>query len=247
MEQKKKHSHQGHRQRVKTKALEGGIEHWPYHEILELLLMYSLPYKDVNPLAHELIDYFGTLGGVLDAGYEQLNKIKGVGHETALFLSLLPDIFTKYTASKNVDTITLENTIQTVNYFRSIDRIRDTEAFYILCLNNRKKLIKTIKVKGDLPSQIDISLSEFGSQILFKGNSSIVIMHSHPNGIADPTQSDISATGALIKAAGSVGIKVEDHIIVTRNSFYSFHDNKLLEGLIEEAKAMGYIKIREDD
>lgn len=247
MEQMKKHSHTGHRQRVKLKALEGGIEHWPYHEILELLLMYSIPQRDVNPLAHELIDCFGSLGGVLDAGYEQLKKIKGVSHETALFLSLLPDIFVKYTASKNVDAIVLDSTPKIVSYFRSIDRVRDTEAFYILCLNSKKRLIKTIKVQGDLPSQIDLSLSNFGSQILFKGNSSIVIMHSHPNGVADPSDSDIKATGALIKAAGSVGIKVEDHIIVTKNSFYSFSKEHLLEGLNKDAEALGYIRIHEDD
>ena len=58
MEKKEKHSHSGHRQRVKQKALEAGIEHWPYHEVLELILMYAVPYKDVNPLAHELIDNF---------------------------------------------------------------------------------------------------------------------------------------------------------------------------------------------
>ena len=247
MEQTKQHSHKGHRQRVKLKALEGGIEHWPYHEVLELLLMYSIPQKDVNPLAHELIDCFGSLGGVLDAGYEQLKKIKGVSHETALFLSLLPDIFIKYTASKNVDSIVLDTTSKTVSYFRSIDRVRDTEAFYILCLNSKKRLIKTIKMQGDLPSQIDLSLSDFGSQILFKGNSSIVIMHSHPNGVAEPSKSDIEATNALIKAAGSVGIKVEDHIIVTRNSFYSFAKEKLIEGLTLEAKALGYIRISEND
>ena len=87
MEQEKKHSHAGHRQRFKNKVLETGIEHLPYHEVLEFLLMYAIPQKDVNPLAHELISNFGSFSAVLDADYDQLKKIKGVGHETALFIS----------------------------------------------------------------------------------------------------------------------------------------------------------------
>ena len=124
MEQKKKHSHTGHRERVKRKALEGGIEHWPYHEVLELLLMYSVPQKDVNPLAHTLIERFGSFGAVLDAGFEQLKEVNGVGESTALFLSLLPDFFLKYTASKNVDAIILDTASKMTNYIRTIDRVR---------------------------------------------------------------------------------------------------------------------------
>ena len=53
--------HTGHRKRVKTEFLTRGLDGWPEHRVLELLLFYALPQGDVNHLAHELIDHFGTL------------------------------------------------------------------------------------------------------------------------------------------------------------------------------------------
>lgn len=235
MEQKKKHSHSGHRQRIKTKALEGGIEHWAYHEVLELILMYSVPYKDVNPLAHTLIESFGSLGAVLDAGYEELKKIDGVGHETALFLSLLPDFFTKYTASKNVDSVVLDTAHKLVNYFRTIDRVRNNERFYIFCLNGEKKLIKTVKFDADIISAVSVPLTDFSQKVAFAANRGVVILHTHPNGIAEPTDADIRATRRMVKAASAVGVKIEDHIIVSNNSFFSFADNGLMQGILQNA------------
>ena len=235
MEQKKKHSHSGHRQRIKTKALEGGIEHWAYHEVLELILMYSVPYKDVNPLAHTLIESFGSLGAVLDAGYEELKKIDGVGHETALFLSLLPDFFTKYTASKNVDSVVLDTAHKLVNYFRTIDRVRNNERFYIFCLNGEKKLIKTVKFDADIISAVSVPLTDFSQKVAFAANRGVVILHTHPNGIAEPTDADITATRRMVKAASAVGVKIEDHIIVSNNSFFSFADNGLMQGILQNA------------
>ena len=234
MEQKKIHSHKGHRERVKLKALEGGIEHWPYHEVLELILMYSVPQKDVNPLAHTLIETFGSLGAVLDAGYDQLVKVKGVGHNTALFLSLLPDFFVKYTASKNVDSVVLDTSHKLVQYFRTIDRVRNNERFYIFCLNGEKKLIKMVKFDADIVSAVSVPLTDFSQKIAFASNRSVIIMHTHPNGNAQPTEADMKATRRMIKAAKAVGVKIEDHIIVTNNHYYSFADNKMMELFLNE-------------
>ncbi len=234
MEQKKKHSHTGHRQRVKNKALEAGIEHWPYHEVLELVLMYCVPYKDVNPLAHTLIESFGSFGAVLDAGYDELKKIDGVGHETALFLSLLPDFFLKYTASKNVDSVVVDSAHKLVNYFRTIDRVRNNERLYIFCLNGEKKIIKMVKFDADIISSVSVPLTDFSQKVAFAANRGVIILHTHPGGISDPTEADIVATKRMIKAASAVGVKIEDHIIVSNTSFFSFLDNGLMQKLLQE-------------
>lgn len=240
MEQKKKQVHKGHRQRLKEKAREQGIEAWPYHEILELLLTYSVPYKDVNPLAHELIDTFGTFSGVLDAGYEQLIKVNGVGRETALFLSLLPDMFAKYNASKNVGAILLDDSRKCVNYFRDVDRVGDNESFYVFCLNGKKELIKRVKFNGSFPSIINMPISWFTEKLVSSPTKSIIVLHNHPNGDCNPTDADVSATSKLIQAALTLGIKFEDHIIITDRSYYSFLYSGILRGLKENIKSMGF-------
>ena len=76
-------THDGHRQRLKTEFL-ARPDSFPDHKLLELLLFYANPRSDTNPLAHELIDRFGSLAGVLDAPVEELCKVKGVGEHHLL-------------------------------------------------------------------------------------------------------------------------------------------------------------------
>ena len=93
MAEQGKHRHAGHRQRMKTEFLTRGLEGWPDHRVLELLLFYAIPQGDVNAIAHDLIDRFGSLAGVLDASVDELTKVLGVGEHTALPRSgqALPD------------------------------------------------------------------------------------------------------------------------------------------------------------
>ena len=92
MAERKKAVHAGHRGRVKEEFLTRGVVGWPDHRILELLLFYAIPQGDVNPLAHELVDRFGSLAGVLDALPEELMKVKGMGEHSAVLLKLIPAV-----------------------------------------------------------------------------------------------------------------------------------------------------------
>lgn len=84
--------HTGHRSRMRQRFLQNGLENFADHEVLELLLFYAIPRRDVNPTAHMLLDRFGSLPGVLDAPKEELRAIPGVGPKVARFLTLIPDI-----------------------------------------------------------------------------------------------------------------------------------------------------------
>lgn len=84
--------HTGHRSRMRRRFLAGGLERFQDHEVLELLLFYALPRRDVNEIAHLLINRFGTLAGVLDAPEEELCVIPGVGPHVAHFLNLIPEV-----------------------------------------------------------------------------------------------------------------------------------------------------------
>src|SRR5690554_309432 len=92
--------HEGHRERLKGRFLEEGLDYFNQHQVLELLLFYVIPRRDTNPIAHKLIDKFGSLSGVLDAGYEHLIKEGGLSPNAATFLSLLPDLCRRYLNDK---------------------------------------------------------------------------------------------------------------------------------------------------
>ena len=75
--------HDGHRERLKEQFSEHGLGAMPDHNVLELLLFYAIPRGDVNPLAHDLVDRFGSLAAVFDAPVEELLSVPGVGENTA--------------------------------------------------------------------------------------------------------------------------------------------------------------------
>ena len=101
----KKAIHTGHRGRVKQEFLTRGIEGWPDHKVLELLLFYAIPQGDVNPLAHRLVDHFGSLSGVFHATYEQLLEVKGIGPNAAVLLQLIPAASARFTTSSTCSSV----------------------------------------------------------------------------------------------------------------------------------------------
>ena len=232
--QKKTHSHGGHRQRLRNKALAAGISHWPEHEVLELILTYAIPQKDVNPLAHDLIECFGSLAGVLDTPPNELVKINGIKDHAATFLALLPKFYEYYIHSKENNTIFLNNIHQAIKYFKKINKDNIFEEFYVFCLDNKNKLIKTIHINGMKTASIDVPLKDFSNAILMKECKAIVILHTHPGGNCSPTNADVEATKRLINSAYTVGVDIIDHLIVCDNMYYSFSKNRLLDRLKAE-------------
>ena len=82
--------HSQHRKRMKERFLLEGLEHFEPHNILELLLFYSVPQKDTNETAHLLIERFGSLRGVLDAPFEELCRVPGIKEHSATLIKLIP-------------------------------------------------------------------------------------------------------------------------------------------------------------
>ena len=89
-------SHEGHRQRLKNRFLTEGLDSFETHNILELLLFYSIPQRDTNGIAHKLLDTFGSLKGVFEADFEELIKIDGIKENTATLLKLIPEVARAY-------------------------------------------------------------------------------------------------------------------------------------------------------
>ena len=100
MAERRRSIHTGHRQRVKDEFSARGLAGWPDHRVLELLLYYAIPQGDVNGLAHELVERFGSLAGVLDAAEEELCRVPGVGQHTAVLLKLIPAAGARYLQSR---------------------------------------------------------------------------------------------------------------------------------------------------
>ena len=91
---------EGHRSRLKERFKNDGLDSFNEINALEILLFYAVPRSDTNPLAHRLLDRFGSFAAVLDADYNDLLEVEGVSDHTATFLKLLPEAARYYQSGK---------------------------------------------------------------------------------------------------------------------------------------------------
>lgn len=205
--------HTGHRSRVKTEFLARGLEGWPDHRVLELLLFYAIPQGDVNALAHALIDRFGSLAGVLDASADELKKVPGVGEHTAVLLRLIPALGGRYQEQRGsfgrlVNTPEEAADILSPYFFGARN-----EMVYILCLDGKRKLLGVRKVSEGSIHASDINIRRIAEEAIGLRASAIYLAHNHISNLAFPSPADWETTDIIRSALAPVGLELVDHLI----------------------------------
>ena len=235
MIEKKENLHKNHRKRLKDKVKKFGLECLAYHEILELLLTYTIPRRDTNPIAHNLIEHFGSFSSVVDADYEDLLKVDGVGPESALFISILSQCMEAYNKNKSeTKTSILTTTSSCVQFFRDYYRIKNNEFMVMACLGKSKKVIKTYLYKGRDETEVSFDVNQIAKKINDNGVKSVILYHTHPHGSVEPSYSDFEGTQSLINLCLTHGIDFEDHIILNECEHYSFKSAGKLQPMKEK-------------
>lgn len=218
--------HDGHRQRLKKNFLDNGLSGFYDHNVLELLLFYTIPRRDTNELAHTLINTFGSLSAVFDAPYEELIKVDGVGDNTASLIKLLTPLYGRYLEDKHSNCTTILSTEDAGRYFTAkYIGNNNIETAMLLCLDNKGSVINC-----DIISKGSVKMAEITSrkvvEVALKNNSSSVILaHNHPGGVAVPSSADVDVTRNLVKMLSSLDIKLRDHIIVADQDYFSMADS----------------------
>lgn len=214
MNEKKINPHQNHRLRVRETFRKVGVEGMPDHNLLELLLFYSIPRKDTNEIAHRLIDTFGSLKRVFDAPYERLLEVEGVGESSALLISMIPAICRRYIEAGEAKKINLSEPEDVSKYIISKYYGYSNEVFYMLCLDALGNLINCCKVGEGTPDSVLIDKRAV-LETAFRNNADTVIFaHNHPGGVAAPSKEDIVLTDEFNALFRGVGIRLADHFII---------------------------------
>ncbi len=213
--------HDGHRIRLKHRFLKTGLDDFEPHNVLELLLFYSVPRKDTNPLAHRLISHFGNLAAVFDAKPEELMKVEGVTENTAVLLSMIPSLSRKYLEDK-VDTVNAAGGFKEMGaYFLPKFIGRNIETIMLAGLDNKNKIISCgIVAEGEI-DRAKVSKRKVIEEALKSNATRVVLAHNHPMGFAIPSTEDVHMTGEIYDLLKSVNIELIDHIIVAEDDFVS--------------------------
>ena len=214
--------HDGHRQRLKDRFLRDGLDGFTETQILELLLFYAIPMKDTNPLAHRLLDKFGSLARVLDAPVEKLMQVDGVSSHTATLLKLGKAMGRCYEISKVVGDDTPIRTVEDcAGYMQAYFRDRKNEMVVLLALDAKLKVLECREIGEGSVNYASVPIRRVVEMALESGASMVVLAHNHPSGIATPSGDDIYTTRRLAVALQSVDIQLVDHIVVADGDYVS--------------------------
>nr|WP_325179971.1 DNA repair protein RadC [uncultured Oscillibacter sp.] len=221
--------HDGHRERVRRRFLDNELNGFAGHEALELLLYYAIPRGDVNPLAHALMDRFGSLSGVFSAPVELLTQVEGVGERTAMLLRLVPQIAQKARLAELERELALNTRERVGEYLLELFSQERNEVVYQLCLDGKGKLLACRRLGEGSASAVNLDIRKIVQNAITFCASSVILAHNHPSGVALPSQEDHAATLRVKAALEAVEVRLEDHIVVADYDFISFSQSGFLD------------------
>ena len=221
--------HEGHRQRLKNRFLNEGLDNFEEIHVLELLLFYCIPQKDTNPIAHNLLEKFSTISGVFGASIEELCTVKGIKEHSAVFLKTIPAFSQFYSSLAVREKKTIATSFDAGQYVCGMIGGLTKEVFAILCLDAQRKVIAFEILEEGTVSRSDVSPRKVVECAIRHNASQVIHAHKHPSGTLCASENDRILTGRLCDLLEGMDIMVVDHIIATHGDKYlSMADSSLM-------------------
>ena len=218
-----KHPHGGHRERMRARYRKEGLNGFADHEVLELLLYYCYPRGDTNPRAHEMLGKFGSLHNLFEADVEDLVERLNCSENIALLLNLIPALANRYFRSKwNTKHIILDSARASGEYAIDLFVGQTVEIFYVICLDNKRRLINTTMISKGTVDEAAIYPREVVRAAIQDKATGVILAHNHPGGTLKPSNADAEVTRQIIDGLRFIGVDVLDHIVVAGDTYYSF-------------------------
>lgn len=220
--------HQGHRERLKAGFSEHGLDMFNDLNALELLLFYAIPRSDTNPLAHRLLEHFGSLNAVFEASERELMEVDGIGKNAALLIRLVPQISKKCSVSLTKDIRQIKNSTDAGQFLLPRFMNEKDEIILVLFIDSKRCIISCNEMGRGIVNSVDISVRRIAEAALKYKANSVIIAHNHPDGIALPSREDDYFTKRLYSSLELIGIKLEDHLIVSGDEYVSLADSGVM-------------------
>ena len=217
--------HEGHRQRLKERFIKSGLNDFEDHNILELLLFFSVPRSDTNEIGHKLLKHFGSLSNVFDADIKELCKVEGIGIHSATLIKLIPELCSVYNKDKNENIEIMNSSEIAGKYFVPRFMGKKDEEVHIMLLDDKKKLLRSEMISKGTVNACAASVRSIVDKALKYNATAVVLAHNHPGGVALPSKNDICVTKRIYQALQLMDIHLCDHIVVAGDDFVSMKDS----------------------
>ena len=196
------------------------------HQLLEMILGYSIPRRDTNPIAHELLDKFGSLRGVLQAEVFQLTQVSGVGEYTAIFLKSCLEMARRCQRDPNQGKVTYDHIEKLADYFFPLFLGMECERLYAMLLDNGMHMIDCVLLTEGTYNTGTTAARCLTQRVYDLKASNVVLAHNHPNGIAVPSRDDMEFTDAMKLQLGEIDVILVDHLIIAEDHYDSVMRNR---------------------
>ena len=224
--------HRDHRSRMKARFAAQGLDGLNDHEALELLLYFAVPRVDTNPIAHRLLDTFGSLHGVIDASPEALKRVQGIGENAATLLVLLREMMRRYAmdkAEKDFKSASLTTTEKIGRYLTPFFVGVNEERMVALATDIKGKVLGVEEISRGTTRATDVNIRRLAEFAIRYQAASVILAHNHPGGLALPSHDDMQTTRRIRETLGSLSIGLLDHIIIAGDDFVSMSDSGMLK------------------
>lgn len=218
----------GHRERLRTRFIQGGADAMPDYELLELTLFAALPRRDTKPLAKALLARFGSFAEVIAAPRAQLMEVKGVGEAVANHLKIVEAAAQRLAKTKAMGRAALSSWSALLDYCTAAMARSQTEEFRVLFLDRKNMLVADEVLNRGTVDHAPVYPREIVKRALELNASALILVHNHPSGDPAPSKADIAMTREVATAAKALGITIHDHLVIGRGGHASFKSLGLL-------------------
>ena len=218
----------GHRQRLKERLFSVPAESWPEYELLELILFFAIPRKDVKPLAKKLLGQFGNLSTLMNTSRDKLLSVEGTNDGVYIIFFAVKELINRILKQKVINQNIISSWSALLDYLKTSMSNLKLEQFRVLFLNKKNILISDEVMNTGTIDQAPVYPREIIKRALFHEASAIILVHNHPSGDIKPSKADIELTNRIVETCGTVNIAIHDHVIISNNRYYSFKSNMLL-------------------
>lgn len=219
--------HDGHRERLRDRFIKEGLDHFTQEQVLELLLFYSIPRQDTNEIAHDLVDYFGSLHQVLEAPVQELQKVEGIGERSAVLLRLMAEISRYYQVNRAINEKILNSIEACGRYLVPRFVGRRNETVFLMCLDAKCKMLCCREISEGTVNAAGVSVRKVVETALAVNASSVVLAHNHPSGMALPSTEDVVTTRRIAAALRAVDVILVDHLVISDDDYVSLRQSNM--------------------
>ncbi|MEI6100419.1 MAG: DNA repair protein RadC [Eubacteriales bacterium] len=221
--------HGGHRERVRERFLQEGLSAFSDIQALELLLFYSIPRQDTNPLAHNLLERFGSLHNIFEADISDVASVEGIGMSSAVLIKLLPEMTRKFWIDEKQNKPRVNTVEEASAFIKPILFGKPVEHVYVFCLDTNYRVKHYDCISQGTINDATIYLRNVVQCAIRLNSNKILLAHNHPGGHPSPSDTDIKTTRIISEALCPLGIDLIDHIIFSGHEYYSFSLKHMIE------------------